>query len=305
MLGCFIWPSTDTSLRASSLSFRDICMCTVHNKPTTKLLTSCEAIHDLSHQFTQGHTLQLVTKDTHCNLSHTATCHTGHTLQLGTQGHTLQLGTQDTHCNLSHRDKHCNLSHRDTHCNLSHRDTHCNLSHKDTHCNLSHRTHTATCHTGTHTATNLSHRTHTTVLHKHTRLTFEMPISFTTKSFPESFCLTRRALPNEPSPIFFTRSNLSITRAAVEGGTINTPFCDRLRAHTRSTVKQPATHICTCIPIEWLAAFSVCSRERLTLQKRPVGTENSRDICRIRKLLAGKMLRNTAFVFVRVHEPIR
>ena len=157
MLGCFIWPSTDTSLRASSLSFRDICMCTVHNKPTTKLLTSCEAIHDLSHQFTQGHTLQLVTKDTHCNLSHTATCHTGHTLQLGTQGHTLQLGTQDTHCNLSHRDKHCNLSHRDTHCNLSH---------KDTHCNLSHRTHTATCHTGTHTATNLSHRTHTTVLHK-------------------------------------------------------------------------------------------------------------------------------------------
>ena len=106
MLGCFIWPSTDTSLRASSLSFRDICMCTVHNKPTTKLLTSCEAIHDLSHQFTQGHTLQLVTKDTHCNLSHrthtatwhtgthTATWHTGHTLQFVTQRQTLQLVTQ-------------------------------------------------------------------------------------------------------------------------------------------------------------------------------------------------------------------
>ena len=114
---------------------------------------------------------------------------------------------------------------------------------RDTHCNLSHIATTLqpTCHTGPHTATNLSHRdthcnvshrTHGTLIHNNTRLTFEIPISFMTKSFPESFCLTRRALPNEPSPIFFTRSNLSITRAAVEGGTINTPFCDRLRAHT-------------------------------------------------------------------------
>lgn len=135
MFGCFICPSTDTSLRASSLSFRDIYTC-----------ADAKTEHETDEADTmRSNTQRVVLVDT---LPQNATTHTG--------------------------------------------------------------THTAICHTGTHTRT---------VTHKlQTRLTFEMLISFTTKSFPESFCFTRRALPNEPSPIFFTRSNLSITCAAVEGG---------------------------------------------------------------------------------------
>ena len=210
----------------------------------THTATCHTGTHSATCRHTGTHTAtNLSHRNAHCNVSHKDP----HCNQLVTQGHTLQptchTGTH-TATNLSHRATYCNVSHRDPHCNqlVTQGHTLQRVTKGPTLQPTCHTgTHTATCQTRTHSATNLSHRdshcnvshrTRATLIHNNTRLTFEIPISFTTKSFPESFCLTRRALPNEPSPIFFTRSNLSITRAAVEGGTINTPFCDRLRAHT-------------------------------------------------------------------------
>lgn len=44
------------------------------------------------------------------------------------------------------------------------------------------------------------------------KITLEMPISLITYCFPSAFFFTSKAFPNEPSPIFFTRTYRSISK---------------------------------------------------------------------------------------------